>query len=558
MPTIQVDFEDFQKLLGIKLPKEADELDEILSYVKGEVTLFDGQEVHIEIKDSNRPDLWHVEGLARALRGFLGFEKGLKKYSVTSDSDVKVSVDSRLKNIRPYIACAVVKNVKLNDTIIRQAMHLQDKLDQTYGRRRRRASIGLYNFSLIKPLLHYGVAKPNEASFVPLGLEEKMSLKKILEKHPKGIEYSDIVRKHAVWPILKDSEGKILSFPPIINSNDLGKITENVHEVLIEVTGTVHETVLNTLTTVAVSLADRGGQIYSATTQYPYAELKNVITPQLKTQTTQLDMKFVNKVLGFDLQTKEIIDLLQKARFGVGKVSENKVTVEIPCYRLDIMHPIDIIEDIAIAYGYNNIKPQWPQLPTIGSTSPQKHSNDLIREIMIGLGFQEILTFTMSNRETLFNKMNLKVERVVEISNPKMLTFTCLRNWLLPSLMEFLSRNTHVEYPQKIFETGYITIFDEKKENKTRDTQKLACAIIHASANFTEVKAVFDALFLNLGQKYDIRESKHGSFIDGRIGKILVKNKEIGVIGEIHPKVLETWKLENPVSAFELSLEKLY
>jgi len=557
MPTIQVDFEDFQKLLGIKLPKESDELNEILSYVKGEVTLFDGQEVHIEIKDSNRPDLWHVEGLARALRGFLGFEKGLKEYSVTGDSGVKVNVDSRLKNTRPYIACAVVRDVRLNDTIIRQAMHLQDKLDQTYGRRRQRASIGLYNFSLITPPLRYGIAKSSEASFVPLGFEEKMSLKEILQKHPKGVEYGNIVRKHAVWPILADSDGKILSFPPVINSNDLGKITENVHEVLIEVTGTVRETVLNTLTTVAVSLADRGGQIYSATSLYPYTELKKDVTPQLKMQTMQLDMKFVNKILGFDLKTKDIVDLLQKARFGVGKVSGDSVTVEIPCYRMDIMHPVDIVEDIAVAYGYNNIKPRWPQLPTIGSASSQKRFSDLVREIMIGLGFQEILTFTMSNQETLFKKMNLKAEKVVEISNPKMLTFTCLRNWLLPSLIEFLSHNTHVEYPQRVFEAGYVTIFDKKKENRTKDIQKLACAIIHANANFTEVKAILDSLFLNLGLKYDIRESKHESFIDGRIGKIMVENKEIGVIGEIHPKVLETWKLENPVSAFEINIEEL-
>jgi len=556
VPTIQIDFEDFQKLLGIKPPKEVDELNEIFSYVKGEIALFDGQEVHIEIKDSNRPDFWHVEGLARALRGFLGFEKGLKEYSVTGDSGVKVNVDFRLKDIRPYIASAVVKNVKLNDTIIRQAMRLQDKLDQTYGRRRQRASIGLYNFSLITPPLHYGVAKPSEASFVPLGLEEQMSLKEILEKHPKGIEYGNIVRRHEVWPILADSDGKILSFPPIINSNDLGKIAENVHDILIEVTGTVHETVLNTLTTVAVSLADRGGQVYSTTIQYPYAEMKKVVTPQLKTQTVQLDTKFVEKVLGFDLKAKEIANLLQKSRFGVSKVLEDTITVEIPCYRVDIMHPIDIVEDIAIAYGYNNIKPRWPQLPTIGSASSQKHFSDLIREIMVGLGFQEILTFTMSNPETLFNKMNLKKERVVEISNPKMLTFTCLRNWLLPSLMEFLGHNTHVEYPQKVFEVGYVTVFDEKEENRTKDIQKLACASIHANANFTEVKAILEALFLNLGLKYSIKESKHESFIEGRIGKILVKNKEVGVIGEIHPKVLEAWKLENPVSTFEINLKR--
>jgi phenylalanyl-tRNA synthetase beta chain len=557
MPTIQIDFEDFQKLLGIKLPKEADELNEILSYVKGETTLFDGQEVHIEIKDSNRPDLLHVEGLARALRGFLGFEKGLKKYRVAGDSGVEVKIDSRLKDIRPFIACAVVKSVRLTDTIIRQAMHLQDKLDQTYGRRRQKASIGLYNFNLIAPPLHYGSAKPREASFVPLGFDKEMNLKEILEKHPKGMEYGDIVRNHSVWPILKDSEEKILSFPPIINSNDLGKITENVNEVLIEVTGTVHETVLNTLTTVAVSLADRGGQIYSATCLYPYTKMEKVITPQFKTQTMQLDFEFVNMVLDFDLKPKEISDLLEKARFGVSKVSEDNAEVEIPCYRMDVMHTIDIIEDVAIAYGYNNIKPRWPQLPTIGSTLSQRHFYDLVREIMVGIGFQEILTFTMSNPETLFNKMNLKIRKVVEIANPKMLTLTCLRNWLLPNLMEFLSHNTHVEYPQKVFEVGYATVFDKKKENKTKDVQKLACIIIHAKADFTETKATLDALFLNLGLKYSIIEDKHESFIDGRIGKIIVKDKQIGVIGEIHPKVLEAWKLENPVGAFEIEIENL-
>jgi len=271
----------------------------------------------------------------------------------------------------------------------------------------------------------------------------------------------------------------------------------------------------------------------------------------------RLDVKFVNKVLGFDLKTKETVDLLQKARFGVSKVLEDSVMVEIPCYRIDIMHAVDIVEDVAIAYGYNNIKSRWPQLPTIGAVSSQKHFSDLVREIMIGLEFQETLMFSMSNPETLFSKMNLKAGKVVEISNPKMLTFTCLRNWLLPSLMEFLSHNTHVEYPQKVFEASGVTVFDEKEENKTRDIQKLACAIIHANANFTEIKAILNALFLNLGLKYRIRESKHDSFIDGRNGKIIVENKEVGIIGEIHPKVLEAWKLENPVSAFEINLEEI-
>lgn len=558
MPTIEIDYEDFQRLLRVELPKTAEEIDELLSYVKGEVRLLSEEEIHIEIKDSNRPDLWNVEGLARALQGFLGIERGLKRYVVTGSSGVEVHVDSMLKDIRPYIACAVVKDVRLNDVNIREAMHIQDKLDQTYGRKRRRTSIGLYDFDLVSPPLYYGAAKPNEVSFAPLGFEEKMTLKEILEKHPKGVEYGHIVLTDAVFPILLDSENKVLSFPPIVNSNDLGRITEKTRDVLIEVTGTRHDTVLNTLTIVALSLAGRGGKIYSAAVHYPYGETRVVVTPQLKTQAMKIDMAYVNKVLGLKLTVREAAKLLERARYGTTEVGKESVTVDIPCYRIDIMHPIDIVEDIAIAYGYNRIKPQWRRLPTTGRIAPEREFCDLTREIMVGLGFQEVLTFTLSNPENLFVKMNQRPEKVVEISNPKMLTFTCLRNWLLPSLMGFLSHNTHVEYPQRMFEVGYAVVFDKKKETQTRSIEKLACVTIHPNANFTEAKSVLDALFLNLGIQDDIKESKHSSFIEGRIGRILVNDKVVGIIGEIHPNVLEAWKLENPTAAFEINLNKIF
>ncbi|MEM2914602.1 MAG: phenylalanine--tRNA ligase beta subunit-related protein, partial [Candidatus Bathyarchaeia archaeon] len=263
MPTVEVNREDFEALLGFGLPKDPEELNDILAYVKGETKYFDEQEIHIEIKDSNRADLWSVEGLVRALKGFLNFEKGLKNYDAAGSSGVEIWVDARLKDIRPFIACAIIKNVELNDIAIRQIMHLQDKMDQTYGRQRKRTSIGLYNFDLVNPPLRYGVAKPEEISFVPLEFEEKLTLREILQKHPKGVEYGHIVRSHPFWPIFMDSEDRVLSFPPIINSNDLGRVTEDTRNVLIEVTGTVYKTVLNTLTNVTLALADRGGKIHS-------------------------------------------------------------------------------------------------------------------------------------------------------------------------------------------------------------------------------------------------------------------------------------------------------
>jgi len=557
MPTIEIDYEDFKNLIGIELPRDPEGLDDILSYVKGEVKLFEDNELHIELKDTNRPDLWCVEGLVRALKGYLNVEKGLKDYKIEGSSGVEIKVDPKLRGIRPYIACAVVKDVEISDVTIREIMRLQDKMDQTYGRQRRRTSIGLYDFDLVTPPLRYGVTKPREVSFVPLEFEEELTLEEILEKHPKGIEYGHIVKPHPVWPIFMDSKDKVLSFPPIINSNDLGRITEDTKNVLIEVTGTTYKTVLNTLTIVTLSLADRGGTIYSAKIHYPYEEIKEDITPKLETQTLKINMDYIRNVIGMNLTPQMVKDLLERARFGVLNLQETEVTVEVPCYRVDIMHPIDILEEIAIAYDYNKIPPRWPQLTTIGGTAPEERLRNITREVMVGLGFQEILSFTMTNPENLFTKMNIEPRRVVEVANPKILSFTCLRNWLLPSLMEFLSRNTHVEYPQRIFEVGYCVTFDEKRENKTRDEEKLASVTIHSNANFTEMKAVLDAVLQNLETQYKLEETKHGSFIEGRTGEIIVHNEKIGIIGEIHPKVLENWKLENPAAAFEINLDKL-
>src|SRR3972149_7077337 len=315
MPTIDIDYAELERLLSLKLDGNTAKLDELLSLVKGEVKLYDKTEgiVSIEMKDTNRPDLWSVEGLARALRGFQGYAKGSKKYTVGKPV-VDVHVDSRLEKIRPFIGCAVIKNVSLTDTIIRGLMHLQDKLDQTYGRSRQKTSIGIYDFNLINQPLSYTVAKPEEISFVPLGFSERMNLKEILERHPKGIEYGHIVKRHNVFPILLDSEKKVLSFPPIINSNDLGHVSEETRHVFVEVTGTMHETVLNTVKLVTLALIDRGGEAYAATVNYAPENLE-VVTPDFASKQVVLDVKYANKILGLQLTGKRIAELLLTAGF---------------------------------------------------------------------------------------------------------------------------------------------------------------------------------------------------------------------------------------------------
>src|SRR5208337_1656350 len=351
--------------------------------------LFDEKEgtMSVEIKDTNRPDIWNIEGLVRALRGFLGIEEGLKRYTVGKQS-AEVHVDQRLKNIRPYIGCSIVKNLRLTDSIIRGFMHMQDKLDQTYGRNRRRTSIGLYNLDLIKLPLQYTIARPNEVSFVPLGFTEKMSLKEILAHHPKGLEYGHIVNKHEAYPILLDAENKPLSFPPVINSNDLGRITEDTKNILVEVTGTMDEAVLNTLKIVTLSLIDRGGEAYAAKIHSPQRRL-DAVTPSFETGQMDLNVDYTNSVLGLQLKANQIAQMLRKAGHGTEETEKNRVHVQIPCYRIDVMHPIDLVEDVAIAYDYNNIKPTWREMPTTGMVRPEQGMIDVARDLMIGLGFQE-------------------------------------------------------------------------------------------------------------------------------------------------------------------------
>lgn len=558
MPTINVIFNDLDDLVGTPLPRNSEKLTDLLAFVKGEVESVEGEELAIEIKDGNRPDLWGVEGIARALRGALGLEEGLKQYPIKGQAHVEVKVDPELEAIRPYIACAIVRDVHLTDNVIRGFMHLQDKLDQTYGRKRHRASIGLYDFSLIHPPLRYTVAKPTEVSFTPLESSVEMNLEKILTTHPKGLEYGQIVSGFEKWPILLDAENDVLSFPPIINSDELGKITETSKDVLIEVTGSDYQTVLNTLTLVTTSVADRGGNVFTAQVQYPYTAISRDVTPNFGTSIIEVDLSLINRVIGIDLNQPAAVTYLKRARYDVTPINDQTVNVTVPCYRVDIMHPIDVIEDIVIMYGYNNIIPQWPRQVTFGELSNFELTCDLVREIMVGLGFQEILSFSMTTSQNLFTRMNLQRTPVVEIANPLNERFTCLRSWLLPSLMEFLASNTHVSYPQNIFEVGDCVQLNNVGKTDILEVRKLACLSTHSKASFSEIKAVLDALLINFAIEYNLDVSTHGSFIDGRIGRITSKDTTIGFIGELHPKTLDAWGLENPSIAFEIDLNALF
>lgn len=552
-PGVQFSLADLEGLLGKKIPHDKEGLNEILAFVKGDVESLEADTTSIEIKDSNRPDIWSVEGIARSLRFQFG-NRRRNPIAIAGRSQLKVVIDKRLKPIRPFISAAIVKNLQPTDEMIKGWISLQEKLDLTYGRKRKRASIGLYQADLVSSPLLYGVSDPDETSFAPLGSETKSSLRQIVKEHPKGSEYGEIISRFEEWPILVDGEDKILSLPPVINSNDLGRITTDTRNVLVEVTGTDSETVHNTLKIMVTCLAERGGRIYTCIESYQDGSPRRVVSPNLSSTPTRLSISYLNKLLGTSLSPKEVWQLAKKAGYIPRRASRDTIQLEIPSYRIDIMHAVDIVEDIAIALDLNKLKPEWPKLWTVGDLAQDTYHTDRLGEIMIGLGYQEVLTYVLTSPEVVAEKMQIVGDDLVTLSNPKMNTHNVLRNRLLPSLLEFLSKNTHVDYPQKIFEVATVENRGDGDVQPVKEERKLSAVTIHASAGFTEIRSALDALGVSTGGNFEVKPTEHPSFLSGRSGIITADGIEMGIIGEISPRVLRAWGLNLPTAAFEVNV----
>jgi phenylalanyl-tRNA synthetase beta chain len=219
------------------------------------------------------------------------------------------------------------------------------------------------------------------------------------------------------------------------------------------------------------------------------------------------------------------------------------------------MHQVDLVEDVAIAFDLNKVEPEWPQIWTPGGLSAETERLDTLAELMVGLGFQELLTYSLTSPDVLEKKMNSPHTRLVELKNPKMTTLTAIRNWLLPSLMEFLGNNTHVDYPQKVFEIGACAVPEGESVGRVLDQNRLAAVTVHANAGFTEIRASLDALLNSTGVDFSIMPQAHPSFLEGRSGIILSGEKRIGMIGELHPETIKAWGLNLPAAAFELEIQ---
>lgn len=540
MPVITLQYNDLEKLTGT----DKETIIKRVPMIGADIERIEDDYIDIEFFP-DRPDLYSVEGAARAMRGFLDLETGLPKYEIKPQR-VSISISEDILEIRPFLGCAVVRGVKFNSFSIKSLMDLQEDLHWGLGRNRKKVSIGVHDLSNITPPFRYMAVDPG-FEFVPLDYTEKMSMTEILEKHPKGTRFAHLVKDFDKYPIILDANDNVLSFPPIINGT-LTSVTEKTTDLFIDVTG-LGEAVYTALNIVVTALAERGGQIEFVRIIRPDGE--ELALPDLEPKSRYLTKGEVKALLGMELSLEEIVKQLKRMRFGAEAVDKETIEVSIPAYRADILHNYDLIEDIAKGYGYENIKVKIPETYTAGKAHPISLLRAPVNEIIVGLGYYEVMPFTLTSEKINFENMRRpKTDDVTYVLHPISEDQTIIRTTLLPNLLEILSLNQHRELPQKIFEFGEIVSCE-----KTR--QHVAAVSIHPQANFTEVYEVVDAFMREMMLSYEVKESEDPAFLEGRRADVYVNGKKLGVFGELHPEVITNFALGYAVVGFELDLEDL-
>ncbi len=541
MPVVRLYYEDLEQMVGA-----GRELIMARMAMMGADIGKSNEEDYVDVEFfPDRPDLYSSEGVARALQGFLDLKVGLPEYQV-HPGEIVVKVDPSVESVRPIIGCAVVRDLEFSDPAIESLMDLQEDLHWGLGRNRRKVAIGVHDISRVVPPFTYFAADPS-FEFVPLDFEDKLSMRDILSRHPKGIGYASILEGFDRYPLITDARGDVLSFPPIING-ELTRVRDDTRDLFIDVTGT-DPVVYKALNIVVTALAERGGRIESVRVKRPQGDL---ILPDLAPARWKVKVDEARGLIGFDLTVEELAACLERMRFG-SRIEDGKLEVLVPAYRADIMHSWDIFEDAAKGYGYDNLAPELPKTVTVGEPHPLESRKSDLREIMVGLGFLETMPFTLTSEKTNFEKMRRPIQglETTRVLHPISELHTMVRTSILPSLLEILAINQHHPLPQRIFALGDILA-----KGKTR--QDLAAASIHSGADFAEVRSVVDALFRELAIEAEIAPSNDGAFLEGRRGDIMAGGERVGSFGEFHPLVLHSFGLDQPAVGLELRWDHLW
>ena len=592
MPVVDVDPDELRELTGHD-EKDDDELKSDLFDLGLE---FEGwtedDEFQLEFAP-DRLDRLSVEGVARSLRYHYGDDRGVYIPNANS-AEWTIEVEDQPEG-RPYVTGAVVRGLDLSDGALESLIQLQEKLHATMGRKRAKGAIGVHDLTMLKgearteaiedtdgpaathtgKSIRYTGDDPDTSTFVPLEADAEMSLSEVVADHPTGQKFGDLVADFDRVPAIHDAIG-LFSFPPVINGRRT-EVTEDSRDLFIEMTGTDQWTVDHMCNIICYALEARGGSIERVNVQYAddapgeYAGL-TLERPDFEVRTKTVGLDRIRSILGVDLDGREVVDYAERAGLDATPTETDDgavaFEVDIPPYRVDVIHPLDIIDDIGRALGFNTLEPTYPDVSTVGGRHERSRLEDAARDTLVGLGFEDLLNFHMTNEAENFSRMNLPTpdaaaeEHVgladpVTIQEPYSEDYTILRTWALPSLLMVLENNTHRSYPQDIAEIGLAAHLDDSENTGAAERRTVAGALARTDASYEDAKARLQTIAGAFDTSLRTPPTTHPSFIDGRAAEIVIDDESVGVVGEVHPKVLVEHDLELPVAAFEFRLDAL-
>jgi phenylalanyl-tRNA synthetase beta chain len=561
MPKIETTEKTFFGLLGKKLSDE--ELMDIFPVAKAELDGHEGDTIKIELNDTNRPDLWSAAGVARQLKSYWG-ESSMYDFFSSAEQTVdnegrEMYVDESAAAVRKYsIGFAVSGHAVTNEDLL-ALIQSQEKLCEGYGRKRKTVALGIYRSNLIKFPVHYEGADPDKTAFVPLGMDEKLTLREMLTKHPKGKEYGYIVADKPVFPYLHDDNGDALSFPPVINSARIGAVEVGDSDLFVEMSGPGLKELLLVAAILSCDMADMGFTIKPVRVHFAEAtEFGPEITvPYYFQKPISCPLSLVEKTLGEKLSGEECVAALKKmGEFSV--CDHDELYVTIPEYRNDFLHPVDVVEDVMIGHGLMNFKPEPPHDFTIGRISDAEAFGRSVKMVMVGMGFQEMMYNYLGSKKEYVENMHIDGSDCVFIANPMSENFEVVRPSIIPSMMESESVSGHAPFPHKIFEVGKVCFKDAGDNSGTTTRNNLGFLVSDIAVGYNEVSSYVYTLMYFLKKEYTLADAgEDPRFITGRCAKVMVGDTCVGIFGEVHPQVLESWGCAYPAVVCEIDLDVL-
>lgn len=553
MPVVTFRTGDLCRLIGQDF--DQDTLVERMPMMGGDIDRVEDDAITIEWFP-DRPDLLTPEGTGRALRAFLDVAPGLPKYDV-ADATTELRVDESVAAVRPYAALCFVRGVPIDDEYLQQIIEAQEKLTLAPGRKRRKIAIGIHDAAPggtpLEGPFTYTCVGPDDKPFVPLAWPEGTALTpaKIMADHPKGQEYRHLL-PDGQYPVFLDGAGDVLSLPPVINA-DKTTVSTDTTDLLLDVTGTDPASVRHTIALLASGFADRGGTIEAVTV---HDASGSWACPDLRPREQVLVVEDANRWLGTDLDADAMAACLRRLGHDADPYN-TKVLVESPAWRFDLLHPVDWYEDIAIGFGFENFQGKLPARITYGDALPHQGLEDRLRALLIGHGFWEARTLTLSNPRAQWTAWGADAgeHNPVTVRNAVLEDRTILRAWLAPSLLEVLSQNRHRALPQRLFEIGYVV---DPDMSGTQNRLRLAVVEQAAKTGFSSAKALAEAIVRDSGVPVTIAPGTAPGFIAGREGDFVAPDgSRIGHFGELHPDTIVNFGLGAATIALELDLSSV-